>query len=71
MRNNAMQEGKDKPERGCSETASGEMSEAEIDRTVADTFPASDPPSWTLGTDHQESCTEETSREESELDESS
>lgn len=29
-----------------------EMSEAEIDRNLADTFPASDPPSWTLGTDH-------------------
>jgi len=28
-----------------------EMSEAAIDRTLADTFPASDPPSWTLGTD--------------------
>jgi hypothetical protein len=32
----------------------GEMSEAEIDRNLQDTFPASDPPSWTLGTDHQE-----------------
>lgn len=29
-----------------------QMSEAEIDQTLADTFPASDPPSWTLGTDH-------------------
>ena len=32
----------------------GEMSEDEIDRNLADTFPASDPPSWTLGTDHRE-----------------
>jgi hypothetical protein len=31
----------------------GEMSEAEIDKNLQDTFPASDPPSWTLGTNHR------------------
>ena len=30
----------------------GEMSEAEIDKNLQDTFPSSDPPSWTLGTNH-------------------
>jgi hypothetical protein len=29
-----------------------QMSEAEIDSTLDDSFPASDPPSWTLGSDH-------------------
>jgi hypothetical protein len=33
-------------------TVPPEMPEAEIDSNIADTFPASDPPSWTLGTDH-------------------
>jgi hypothetical protein len=31
-----------------------EMSEAEIDKNLQDSFPASDPPSWSLGTDHKE-----------------
>ncbi len=28
------------------------MSEEEIDKNIVDSFPASDPPSWTVGTDH-------------------
>ena len=40
--------------------AEEEMSEAEIDANLAGTFPASDPPSWTLGTDHRESPPVET-----------
>ena len=37
-----------------SEELGGAMPEAEIDNTLEATFPASDPPSWTLGTDHND-----------------
>ncbi len=36
------------------EELGGEMPEAEIDNTLEETFPASVPPSWTLGTDHND-----------------
>ncbi len=44
------------------------MSEGEIDLNLIDTFPASDPPSWTLGTDHRDKSQNKESRDESEAD---
>jgi hypothetical protein len=47
-----MVEGNDPvPERKSQDRS--EMTETEIDKNLQDTFPASDPPSWTLGTDHR------------------
>lgn len=34
-----------------------QMNEAEIDANVEDVFPASDSPSWTLGTNHRAEAT--------------
>jgi hypothetical protein len=42
------------------------MSEDEIDLNLVETFPASDPPSWTLGTDHRDESQRKQSGDESE-----
>lgn len=47
-------ENKERSEQADPQLSEAEMSEDEIDRNLAGTFPASDPPSWTLGTDHRE-----------------
>ena len=42
----------------AAERGGEKMSEDEIDRNLMESFPASDPPSWTLGTDHEGESTE-------------
>lgn len=54
-----MKEDYERLERQLAPSDDGEMSEEEIDYNVMGTFPASDPPSWTLGIDpHKKSQSE-------------
>lgn len=59
-----MSESKEREAQAAPRPGEGEMSEDEIDRNLSDTFPASDPPSWTRGTDHREESPGERRRDD-------
>lgn len=55
-----MKENTDDRRRETPDSQPAEMSEAEIDDNLEGTFPASDPPAWTLGSDHRPEAEGET-----------
>lgn len=44
------------------------MSEAEIDANIEESFPASDPPSWTLGSNHRAETQQEAEKNKNQKD---
>jgi hypothetical protein len=50
---------KERPELTAANLVAKEISEAEIDQNLLGTFPASDPPSWTLGVERLEKAASE------------
>jgi hypothetical protein len=66
--NEAMTEDKKPAEAGEPIEDEQGMSETEIDLNLVGTFPASDPPSWTLGTDHLDESQDKKSGDKSKPD---
>ena len=58
-----MAEDKDGLERAASQPNISEISEDEIDRKLMGTFPAGDPPSWTLGVERDKQSGRESQTE--------
>jgi hypothetical protein len=58
-----MTEDKDRRESAVRRPNINEMSEDEIDRNLMGTFPASDPPSWTLGVERDKQPASDSQKE--------
>jgi hypothetical protein len=54
-----MAKDKDDATSDTNQASASEMDESEIDDNLRDTFPASDPPSWTLGSNHRSDSKQE------------
>jgi len=54
---------KDQLEQAALQPSMSEISEDEIDRNLKGTFPASDPPSWTLGVERDKQPASESQKE--------
>jgi hypothetical protein len=63
-----MTEDKDEAVDATKRASGNEMEESEIDDNLRDTFPASDPPSWTLGSNHRSESQPEKGSSETEED---
>ena len=63
-----MNQNDNRQSRRAKEKNTDKMSESEIDDNLEESFPASDPPSWTLGSNHRAETEREAGKDERQKD---